>query len=429
MSTNGNTHPHRGPLARFTRDQRGSISVLTVVTMLPFLVAAGTAIDMGRANRTIGLMQKAVDTAALAAAATQHPIEVADGDPLTGDAAKIHVAEQMIEANLLAQVKATAEDPQVAVTGDIVKVDLAAEMPTSFMKLVGIDTMSLAVTATAEAEINATGCVVALGPEGKGIKVGGTVELEVKGCWLYSNKKADSSIDIIGTATVDVPGSCSVGTTTVSDNATVHDKRLSGCHEIVDPLAGWTHPDIPETCDYNKFKKSATSVKSITLSPGRYCGGLQLSGFDTVDLAPGIYHIDGGALTINSKVDLSGEGVAFYLANDVTAVTINGTANVSLTAPDSGAMAGMLFAMEPGADDLISAKINGGSDLVLEGTLYLKSGDLEISGNSATLSSAMRIVADSVTLSGTSKLSFTAQPDEFGNPLGEQFLTMVRLIK
>jgi hypothetical protein len=134
-------------------------------------------------------------------------------------------------------------------------------------------------------------------------------------------------------------------------------------------------------------------------------------------------------LTINSKVELSGKGVGFYLANDVTAVTINGNANVSLTAPDSGAMAGMLFAMQPGADDLISAKINGGSDLVLEGTIYLTGGDLEISGNSATISSAMRIVADSITLSGTSKLSFTAQPDEFGNPLGEQFLTMVRLIK
>jgi hypothetical protein len=61
-----------------------------------------------------------------------------------------------------------------------------------------------------------------------------------------------------------------VGTTSVSSNAKVHDKRLSGCHEIVDPLAGWTHPTIPGACDYNKFKKNATSVNSITLSPGRY---------------------------------------------------------------------------------------------------------------------------------------------------------------
>ena len=429
MPTTKNTHPLRSRFARFTRDQRGSISVLTVLTMVPFVIAAGTAIDMGRANRTIGLMQKAVDTAALAAAATQRAIAVAEGGPLTGDAAKIHVAEQMIEANLIDEIKATAENPEVTITGDVVTVDLEATMATSFMKLVGIDTMNLSVTAAAESEINATGCVVALGAEGKGIAVGGTVDLEVVGCWLYSNKTEEKSIDIIGTATVDVPGSCSVGTTSVSNQATVYDKRLSGCYPIVDPLAAWTHPVVPAGCDYNDFKKKASNDKSITLSPGRYCGGLQLSGYDNVDLESGIYYIDGGPLAIHSKVELTGENVGFYLANDVTAVTINGTANVSLLAADTGDMANMLFAMEPGADDLISVKINGGADLVLEGTIYLATGELEISGNSATMSSAMRIVADSVTLSGTSKLSFTAQTDEFGNPLGEEFISIVRLIK
>lgn len=428
MATTKHSSPGARRLGSFMRNQRGSISVLTAASMLPLIIAAGTAIDMNRANRTLSLMQKAADSAALAAAGTYRPVEVG-GDSLTGDEARLYVADMMVEANLPEPIKTVAEDPAVTIDGNTIVVELAAKMATSFMSIVGIDTMDLSVTAAAEYEMGATGCVVALGSDGKGIKVGGTVDLQVEGCWLYSNKEGDKSIDVIGTAIVDVPGSCSVGTTVVSDNATVHEKKLSGCYPVADPMAGWTHPTVPAGCDYNNFKQNAAANKSMTLYPGVYCGGLQLSGYDYVDLQPGIYYIDGGPLTINSKVELTGDGVGFYLTNDVTAVTINGNANVSLSAPDSGTMDGLLFAMEPGAESLIAAKINGGSGLNLEGTIYLADGELEISGDSATMSAGMQIIADSINLSGTSKLSFTAQTDEFGNPLNDEFLTIVRLIK
>ncbi len=434
MSTGKNIHPLRRRFARFARDRRGSISVLTVLTMVPFVVAAGTAVDMGRANRTIGLMQKTVDSAALAAAATQSSVTDSDGKTLTGNEARIYVANQMVEANLLDEVKTVAEDPAVTIDGDVVTVDLEAEMPTSFMKLVGIDTMSLSVSAAAEASVKATGCIVALGPNGDGIEVGGTVDLEVDGCWLYSNKEGDKSIDVIGTAIVDAPGSCSVGSTSVSNNAQVHDKRYTNCHPIADPFADWTPPTPPGGCDYNKFKGGAG--KSITLSPGVYCGGLQLSGYDHVDLAPGIYHITSGALSINSKVTLTGAGVGFHLGPNVSAVTINGAATVSLSAPTDGPMNGVLVSMDPlpsgtelAKKDLISAKINGGADLALSGTVYLPSAALDFSGNSTTLSVPTQIIAYSVKLSGTSALKVEVPVDESGNPIGPEFTTVVRLIK
>ena len=80
-------------------------------------------------------------------------------------------------------------------------------------------------------------------------------------------------------------------------------------------------------------------------------------------------------------------------------------------------------------NELISAKINGGSELALSGTVYLPSAALDFSGNSTTLSVPTQIIAYSVKLSGTSSLKVEVPVDEFGNPIGSDFMSIVRLIK
>ena len=433
MSPTEHTLPLHNRFAGFASNQRGSISVISAVTLLPLLIAAGSAIDMGLANRTIGQMQKAVDSAALAGAATHKTVNV-ENDPPELDEERTAAANRMVEANLPEPIAKFADAPQVMIDGTEVTVDLDAEMPTTFMKLVGISTMSLSVTATADFSETGHGCIVALGKNGNGIEVGGTVTLTVDDCWLYSNKTADKSIDVIGKATIHAGGSCSVGSTSVSNNATVYKNRTSGCAEMGDPMATWTPPSPASTCTYNSFSGGAGSI--ITLYPGTYCGGLQLSGYDAIHFAEGVYNITGGALTINSKGDITGTKVGFFIGEDVSSITINGSAEVTLTPPTTGEMKDKLIAMAPVPNaaeltktDLISAKINGGSLLDLTGTIYLPSASLDISGNSSSDSMGSQVIANSVKLSGTSNLRFKEQLDEFGNPIGPEFVTIVKLIK
>ena len=433
MSPMKHSLPVRNRFADFASNQRGSISVIAAVTLVPLLIAAGSAIDMGLANRTLGQMQKAVDSAALAGAATHKTVNVED-EPLAGNQARTYAANRMVEANLPDQIAKFAGAPQVSIDGTEVTVGLDAEMPTTFMKLIGIGTMSLSVTATADFSQTGHGCIVALGSHGTGIEVGGTVTLTVDDCWLYSNKAADKSIDVIGKATIHAGGSCSVGSTSVSNNATVYENRTIGCYTMNDPMAAWTPPTPTGACTYNSFSGGAGS--SITLYPGTYCGGLQLSGYDAVHFAEGTYHITGGALSINSKGDITGTEVGFFIGADVSSVTINGATDVTLTPPDSGAMKDKLIAMAPVPNateltkkDLISAKINGGALLDLTGTIYLPNASLDISGNSISDSMGSQIMANSVKLSGTSTLKFKEQLDEFGNPIGPEFVTVVKLIK
>ena len=438
MSLSNHCLPKRNGSAGFLRNQRGSISVMAAATIVPLIVAAGTAIDMARANRTLGHMQKSVDSAALAAAATRLPVKTADGQPLTGDEAKIDVAKKMVAANLPEKIKASADDPEVDITGTVVTVDLEAEMATSFMNLVGIETMSLSVSAAADYSVVGHACIIALGANGSGIEVGGNVDLQAEDCWLHSNKVGPKSVDIVGTAVVNAAGTRAFGLTSVTNNATVPppENLHSNSYWIEDPLTSWVHPVAAASCDHNKFsKKTSGNEKEIVLSPGHYCGGLHLSGYDEVIIEEGLYYISGGDLTINSKANVSGAGVGFYLASDVTSATINGASNVTLSAyNDAGysPLDGKLFAMEatdPDEHDPISVKINGGTGLDLTGTIYVPTGDLTISGYSSTVSMAAQIIAHSVTLTGVSHLSFELEVDEDGNPIGPEFVTVVKLIK
>ncbi len=427
---------HSLPVRNFASSQRGSISVISAVTLVPLLIAAGSAIDMGLANRTLGQMQKAVDSAALAGAASQKTIEIG-GDTLAGDAARTYAANKMVEANLPEKIATIAEAPQVAIDGTEVTVDLSAEMPTTFMKLVGISTMSLSVTATADFSKTGNGCIVALGADGDGIEVGGTVDVQAGDCWLYSNKVGDKSINAVGNVIVSAGGTHAVGGTTVTNNATMppsENVQSYGNKPVEDPLAEWDHPIVPETCEYDTFSDKGTGGP-VTLPAGVYCGGLQLSGYDDIQLQPGLYVFLDGAVTINSKADLTGHGVGFYLGRNVKSFTINGGSDVDLSAYDdegNSPMDGKLVAMEavdPDADDLITVKINGGSGLDLAGTIYLPTGELEIAGKAATGSIASLILAHSIKLSGVATLNFEQQLDKFGNPIGPEFVTVVKLIK
>lgn len=140
----------------------------------------------------------------------------------------------------------------------------------------------------------------------------------------------------------------------------------------------------------------------------------------------------GGAVSINAKATITGDGVGFHIGENVSLVTINGATTVSLSAPTDGPMEGLLISMDPqpsgtelSKSDLISATINGGAELALAATMYLPSASMDLSGNSTTLSTPSQIMAYSVKLSGTSKLSIKV-PDD---PDGAEFMTIVRLIK
>jgi Flp pilus assembly protein TadG len=128
--------------------------------------------------------------------------------------------------------------------------------------------------------------------------------------------------------------------------------QLNQTTAVVDPYAGLANPS-PGTCTYNPF--TAPGGSQVTLSPGTYCGGLTVSGYNNVYVQAGTYYIANGNLSITSSNNVSctnctgGAGVTFVLTQttnnnaDIGGVNISSENNVTLSAPSSGQYAGILF--------------------------------------------------------------------------------------
>ena len=108
--------------------------------------------------------------------------------------------------------------------------------------------------------------------------------------------------------------------------------------------------------------------------------------------------------------------------NNIGTIQINGTATVVLNAPSAGSASagpggiyeGLLFYQDPRAPTQLSKSgiLNGGASSSLVGATYFPSNNVTWSGNLTGNSECTVIIADTVTLTGSSILS-TEKCEEF----------------
>ncbi|MBI2736041.1 MAG: hypothetical protein HYX38_05745 [Rhodospirillales bacterium] len=175
---------------------------------------------------------------------------------------------------------------------------------------------------------------------------------------------------------------------------------------IVDPYAGLPTPS-PGTCSYSNYSQS--SMSSLTVSPGTYCGGLQVASINNVYFTPGIYYIANGDLYITSVNNVTcptctaDNGIAFVLTqttgnnSDIGGVRISSDNNISLNASSASQTspplyAGVLFYQDrrvPNGTMSSTSKIFTISSLntvTLTGAIYFPNNRIDIASiNNASL--------------------------------------------
>lgn len=133
----------------FRRDQGGNIVLLFAFALVPIVLAVGGLIDYSVAAKTRTSLDSYADAAALAVvnqAALALPLETAKAN-----AEKIFRAEASnLRGYTLKSVTTTVTESGFKRTA---KIDYLATVPTAFMGLVGIDTVDVAGTATAESAL------------------------------------------------------------------------------------------------------------------------------------------------------------------------------------------------------------------------------------------------------------------------------------
>lgn len=119
-------------LKRFTGHEQGSVAIIFALSLIPILGASGMAIDYSRLHAGQSALQDAVDGAALAIA--RYPGKI---DDKTAD----KIAQDYVDMNVHA-ANVTVKNVTVAMTSASVTVKGSLDLPSSFMSIFGIETMS-----------------------------------------------------------------------------------------------------------------------------------------------------------------------------------------------------------------------------------------------------------------------------------------------
>ena len=351
---------------------------------LPVLAGlSGGAVDYVTATKFKAQIQAAADAGALAGASE---ISLAVKNATTVKEMASLSVKQVLAG------KATAKLPYktaVNVAGDksSIQVDVSLSWKPMFMGMISPSFST--ISATAIAKIMGTGniCVMGLSPgRNKTVHMERRAKLIGNGCGIYSKSTATNSIDVADAAHIEASFICSEGGIKQNSSSQVTPAGVQDCPTPPDPLAGRIKPEVGG-CD---FKRTRLRYFHGTLRPGVYCQGLSIGRYSNVTLAPGIYIIKDGGLTVTGGSVLTGDNVGVYLTGKNARFAFLTLSTIKLKAPISGPMAGLLFFQDPEAPG-VGDKLNSFSKNIiattnaeiLEGTIYLPKGRLEISGKDA----------------------------------------------
>jgi hypothetical protein len=146
------------------------------------------------------------------------------------------------------------------------------------------------------------------------------------------------------------------------------------CPVLDDPLEMREAPTVGG-CDFDGLQID----ESQSIAPGHYCGGLKITGEAEVIAEPGTYIISEGPLEVSNSASFKGEDVAFYFADDNATFEFKNEAEVELSGPTEGPLAGLLFYENPSAKTGRDFKITSDSVRKLIGTIYLPRGTFRAS--------------------------------------------------
>jgi len=391
-------------LRKFLHSRNGNFALTSAIAAIPLFLSVGMAVDYANMSRTRTDLQQALDAASM-----QIAFETASGKT---DAELEAFGQQAMLANLDTSVATSDSPPQLHYYGIVTESDGSQVLSTAAdyqypLVIMGAflpansSTRTIAVKTKIKSAAGDPACVYALNHAAqRAVNVAGGANISMDGCVIASNSKDNESIYAGGSSNIHADCAQAVGQISTGTNMTVDCKSMrENAWTLDDPFEDIPAPSRPMALT------SAPKKKDKTMDPGRY-QNLTLDG--TLKMNPGVYYIE-GSLTIHG--DISGSGVFIYMANG--ALTVNGNASLNLQAPTASDIknypslgldnyAGMLFMSA--ATNTNPMSFNGTGTTNLDGFIYSHAGEVDYSGNNGTTSTCLRIVADTIKLTGSTKM-------------------------
>jgi len=383
-----------------SRRRRGQIVLLSALTLPAAAAFLGLALDTGLVLETRRRVQSAADSAVMSAT---HELQRGKPD-LAVDAAFLDAARNGFDDEA-PQTSVTVNHPPAggprAGNTDFVEVIISENLPTYFLRFINRSQVEVRGRAVAGLTPFGETCVMTLDREASAaMRLNGTPTL-LANCGVMVNSNDPEALQVLGApATLDATF---VGVTGgFSGSGTISPDPVTGVPPMVDPLA---HLEPLDPAAFPPGFKSGN-----TYHPGVYNNRITVAGppFITTTFEPGIYILRDGMRINNGTI--VGDGVTFYHTGEGGAIDIAGNANVTLTAPPSGPMQGILFFSDPNAPNMDNRIGRGNSTFQFEGTLYFPTMHLDWAGTPLGDGSNGMIIANTLDVSGTADVLMT-MPD------------------
>lgn len=399
------------------KDLRGGVAPLFAIAAIPLLGAVGASIDYSRASASQTVMQGATDATALALAK-----QIAQG---SGTMQAQSMFNALFSRSADVQITSVASNVSQSGNASSVTVSAAGSISTTFMRVMGYAEMPFQAKSTASVSTQVDGCVLALDSSASdALSLGGSTNVNLSNCSAYSDSNSSSALSVSGSATLSAESIGAVGGVSIStSNVTTMDGVETHLQGLTDPYSDVAMPTMGG-CTKNNLNVKAT----VTIDPGVYCNGISVNAGGTLTLNPGIYFIDRGSFSVNGDGTVTGTGVTLIFTSSTGSnwanMTINGNANVSLSAPIGGATAGLVVFADRNMPIGTSFKLNGGSSQGFGGAIYVPTGAISYSGGANTSTSCTQIIGDTVTFTGNSNVAINCSSYPI-KPFGRTSLRLV----
>jgi len=354
-------------------------------------------------------MQSAADSAAFGAATalqTGHPTPLIEA---RGTAASYNFVDGANGATVTVNTPPLSGS-QTGVTG-AVEVIIQQPQKLSIARL--FTRQSYNVTARAVAKLGSGSyCVLQLDTTSNpGFTMNNGASATLTNCGLAINSTGSSAFTMTGGTKLTTPAISVAGTASVTNGSSVDPSNAlkTGQANVADPYGSVARPSFSGCAFTGKSYGWGNSVQ--TLTPAVYCNGLSIGNGANILFSPGVYFIDRGSFALGGGATINGTGVTIVLtsstgSNHATMTIANGV-NVTMTAPTSGATAGILMFGDRSAPKTNSNDVGGGAIVSFNGALYFPSQKLLFENGSSNAAGCTQLIAGTLQLTGGSRLQNT----------------------
>ena len=241
-----------------------------------------------------------------------------------------------------------------------------------------------------------------------GVNISNGATVTMTQCGLSVDATGAQALKVTGAAVLNAQSVSVSGQTEITNGASINAtdgvKNLQPA--VADPYAGVVMPTLPAGCD---FTTKTYAHGTWPLVPNKvYCNGLAFTNDAIVTMAAGVYFIDRGAFAIGGATKVTATNVTIVLTSSTGAgyawTTIGNGAAVTMSAPTSGATAGILFFGDRRAP--ITTPVDdfgGGAAMNLTGALYFPTERVSFTNGIANPSGCTQLIGGDITFTGAAK--------------------------